>query len=75
MYVLPSKGIYALFAPPLCSVYSNTVLANLNARVYLRDRPGGQDVMLASSTLALDGQRGEADWTLPKVGIHTLLIE
>ncbi|KAH0830139.1 hypothetical protein J3R83DRAFT_1486, partial [Lanmaoa asiatica] len=35
VHVLSSNLIYAVFSIPLCSIYCNTLLANLNARIYL----------------------------------------
>jgi len=36
MDLYPSQIFYAIFGFPLCSVYCNTLLANLNARTYIR---------------------------------------
>ena len=36
MHALPSNLLYVVFAIPLGSLYCNMVLANLNARLYIR---------------------------------------
>ncbi|KAN0088271.1 hypothetical protein V8E55_005328 [Tylopilus felleus] len=36
LHVYPISSLYAVFGLPLCSVYCNTLLANLNARSYIR---------------------------------------
>jgi hypothetical protein len=36
LHLYPSNLLYVVFAIPLCSVYCNTLLANLNARGYIR---------------------------------------
>ncbi|KAH0836835.1 hypothetical protein J3R83DRAFT_8619 [Lanmaoa asiatica] len=36
LYVSPSNLLYALFGIPICPIYCNTLLANLNAREYIR---------------------------------------
>lgn len=36
--------IYAVFVIPICSVYCNTLLANLNARAYIRGEETVHDV-------------------------------
>jgi len=58
MHALPSNILYVVFAIPLSSLYCNTVLANLNARVYIRGEttthyPDG-DLMMMSSPLSSD---------------------
>lgn len=52
MHVFPSNFLYLVFAIPLSSLYCNTLLANLNARVYIRGEatthyPGGDLVMMS----------------------------
>lgn len=37
MHTFPTKMNYVAFSIPLCTVYCNTVLANLNARQYIRN--------------------------------------
>ncbi|KAF8555073.1 hypothetical protein OG21DRAFT_955594 [Imleria badia] len=39
LHVFPSNLIYVLFGIPLGSIYCNTLLANLNARSYIRGDP------------------------------------
>ncbi|KAN0088242.1 hypothetical protein V8E55_005299 [Tylopilus felleus] len=41
LHRFPDKVYYAIFIVPLCSVYCNTLLANLNARTYLTVGGGG----------------------------------
>ncbi|KAN0088237.1 hypothetical protein V8E55_005294 [Tylopilus felleus] len=36
LHLFPSNLMYTVFGIPICSIYCNTVLANLNARAYLR---------------------------------------
>jgi len=36
LHLYPTNLLYSVFAFPLCSVYCNTLLANLNARAYIR---------------------------------------
>jgi hypothetical protein len=52
MHVFPSNFLYVVFAIPLSSLYCNTLLANLNVRVYIRGEatthyPGGDLVMMS----------------------------
>ena len=35
MHVYPTNALYGVFAIPLSSIYCNTLLANLNARLYM----------------------------------------
>ena len=49
MHVYPGSAIYVVFAVPLCSVYTNTLLANLNARGYIRGEMTSQNVDLQLS--------------------------
>ncbi|KAH0830142.1 hypothetical protein J3R83DRAFT_1490, partial [Lanmaoa asiatica] len=35
VHISSSNLTYAIFFIPLCSIYCNTLLANLNARIYL----------------------------------------
>jgi hypothetical protein len=39
LHLYPTNLLYSVFAFPLCSVYCNTLLANLNARSYIRGDP------------------------------------
>lgn len=41
MHIYPMKMISTVFAIPLCPIYCNTVLANLNARQYIRNTTTG----------------------------------
>ncbi|KAN0088260.1 hypothetical protein V8E55_005317 [Tylopilus felleus] len=53
LHVYPSNLLYAVFAFPLCSVYCNTLLANLNARAYIRGETATPNVdvdLFASAT-------------------------
>ena len=52
----------AVFAFPLCSVYCNTLLANLNARAYIRGETTTYNVdadLPLSSKRASDGTKGD----------------
>ncbi|KAG6381783.1 hypothetical protein JVT61DRAFT_389 [Boletus reticuloceps] len=60
--IYPRNLRYAMFAIPLCSIYCNTVLANLNVRVYCRDKMMGHSVDLqASEDRKTDTQSGETE--------------
>ncbi|KAH0828789.1 hypothetical protein J3R83DRAFT_3233 [Lanmaoa asiatica] len=54
MQLFPSNLLYAVFGIPLCSVYCNTLLANLNVREYVRSgvtvRNVGVDLFTSSSS-------------------------
>ena len=39
MHIFPLDSIYLLAGVPITSLYCNTLLANLNARVYLQGEP------------------------------------
>ncbi|KAN0088217.1 hypothetical protein V8E55_005274 [Tylopilus felleus] len=43
LHVFPSSLIYGVFAIPVCPIYCNTLLANLNARAYLRGEETAHD--------------------------------
>jgi len=49
LQIYPGNVIYVVFAVPLCSVYCNTLLANLNARGYIRGEMTTQNVDLQLS--------------------------
>ena len=51
MHILPfsSSILYVVFLVPLCPVYCNTLLANLNARVYIGNRGETTDYFTTSS--------------------------
>ncbi|KAI9567071.1 hypothetical protein HD554DRAFT_2039769 [Boletus coccyginus] len=70
LHLFPSNMIYTVFVIPLCPVYCNTVLANLNARAYVRAEAtrhsnGGVDLFAPTSPACdstRDGKsRGEAN--------------
>ncbi|KAN0082511.1 hypothetical protein V8E55_008306 [Tylopilus felleus] len=43
LHVFPSNLIHAVFVVPLCPVYCNTLLANLNVRAYVRGEATAHD--------------------------------
>ncbi|KAN0088218.1 hypothetical protein V8E55_005275 [Tylopilus felleus] len=51
LHLFPSNMIYAVFSFPICSVYCNTLLANLNGRAYLRGEETVQMDMFKTSSL------------------------
>ena len=55
--------IYIVFAFPICSVYCNTLLANLNARAYLRSQETicniGTDLFTSSSSRVAEGTHND----------------
>lgn len=57
------NGLYAVFGVPLCAVYSNTLLANLNAELYVRGETATHnvdaDLFNSSSSPASDSARTE----------------
>ena len=53
LQVYPSTLLNVLFAFPLCSVYCNTLLANLNARGYIRGEMTIHNLNVDSSTTNL----------------------
>lgn len=69
MYVLSANLIYAVFFIPLCSIYCNTVLANLNGRIYIRDDKGDSNVELNILTTATG-----SDIRFPKPSIGSRMI-
>src|SRR6266702_3064642 len=81
MHAFPTSAIYAVFAMPVTSIYCNTLLANLNARAYVRGAvlPHNVDTDLFTSSSALESdttktakQGGQAKIVLsaPQVGFH-----
>jgi hypothetical protein len=54
MHTYLTESISMVFATPLCSVYCNTVLANLNARQYIRSETTGHNI----DTEQVIGSRG-----------------
>ena len=74
LYVLPLENLYSVFGIPLCPVYCNTLLANLNARVYLKDGSIRGHISVASSAaLNANGQPGEVKFFVPpEVGVDSL---
>ncbi|KAF8448818.1 hypothetical protein L210DRAFT_3523213 [Boletus edulis BED1] len=62
LLIYPRDLRYAMFAIPLCSVYCNTLLANLNVRVYCRGKMMEHSVDLqASEDCKTDTQSGETE--------------
>lgn len=78
LHIFPSNLIYTVFGVPLCTVYCNTVLANLNARAYVRGETShviGTDLSTSSSSgvsdnTGTDNQPGEMKLVcfVPEVG-------
>ncbi|KAH0836829.1 hypothetical protein J3R83DRAFT_8605, partial [Lanmaoa asiatica] len=68
LHLFPLNLLYAVFGIPLCSVYCNTLLANLNARAYIRGEATTPNVgvdpftspALQVSRTKAGKQRGEA---------------
>ncbi|KAH0836833.1 hypothetical protein J3R83DRAFT_8610 [Lanmaoa asiatica] len=68
LHLFPLNLLYAVFGIPLCSVYCNTLLANLNARAYIRGEATTPNVgvdpftspALQVSSTKTDKQCGEA---------------
>jgi len=56
MHGFPTEMIYVVCGIPLCSVYCNTVLANLNARHYIRRETIGHNV--DTEQVPMTGSRG-----------------
>jgi hypothetical protein len=67
----PSQVLYAVFGFPLCSVYCNTLLANLNARTYIRGDTTAYnteaDLFTSSTSRASDGTKGGKHRSEPRV--------
>jgi len=67
LHVFSSNLLNAMFSIPLCSVYCNTLLANLNAREYIRGEMTTRNVDSSANRLQVSGgcnitqQRGETE--------------
>jgi len=74
MYVWPSEKLYVLFIYPICSIYCNTVLANLNARSYLSDRSGVRRdrVDLVTGASAFSGGQTELVFAQPELALQAV---
>ncbi|KAF8448816.1 hypothetical protein L210DRAFT_3523197 [Boletus edulis BED1] len=60
--IYPRNLRYVMFAIPICSVYCNTLLANLNVRVYFRGKMMEHSVDLqVSEDRKTDAQSGETE--------------
>ncbi|KAI9454600.1 hypothetical protein HD554DRAFT_2150087 [Boletus coccyginus] len=63
LYLYPSETFYVVFGFPLCSIYCNTLLANLNARAYIRGETAtlhtDAGLHTSSTSRAFDGTGGD----------------
>lgn len=63
LHLYPSESLYLVFGFPLCSIYCNTLLANLNARAYIQGETATvhTDAGLHTSSIsrAFDGTGGD----------------
>ncbi|KAI9567068.1 hypothetical protein HD554DRAFT_2270467 [Boletus coccyginus] len=63
LHVFPSNMIYTVFVTPICPIYCNTLLANLNARAYIRAEAtrhnGGVDLFTTSTSRVCNNTRCE----------------
>ncbi|KAF8555075.1 hypothetical protein OG21DRAFT_1496551 [Imleria badia] len=63
--VFPQASYYVAFATPLSSIYCNTLLANLNARTYIREgrttHNAGPDLVMTSLPVSGDTEKQSCD--------------